>query len=247
MKKKLLALLLATALLTQLAPALAQQAENRTLQGLITEVDIGYFLMDDQTQGSVRVNLDDAITVYEGIAAKGKLKVGMYVFVEFNGIMTRSLPPQVTALKVGCYVVNGTVTEILNNGFVVEGDSVVGKVIVHMDDTMPSVYKGVPITIYYSGIMALSMPPQISAAYMVVPMLQGVVSASDQDGFTLTDDSGTAHHIALTADTRVLTIPADGERVRVYFSGEFVGTADVTALEVSSIPEKGEVNAYTQE
>lgn len=234
MKKKWFALLLSVTMLCQLAPAFAEQVQTYTLQGLITEVGDGNFVMDDETQNSVRVNLDDSITTYDGIAAKGELAVGQYVFVQYNGIMTRSLPPQVTALKVGCYVINGAVSEILTNGYIVEGDSVIGKVIVHMGDTFPPVYKGIPITIYYNGIMALSMPPQINAAYIIVPILEGVISDAASDSFTLNDDSGVAHKITLSADTRVLTLPANGERVRAYYSGELTNTTDATALEVST-------------
>lgn len=234
MMKKWFALLLAIAMLSPLMPTLAEQGQTYTLQGLITEVDSGYFVMDDETRGDVRVNLDDAITAYDGIAAKDKLTVGLYVFVQYNGIMTRSLPPQVTALKVGCYVVIGTVSDILTYGYIVEGDTVIGKVIVHMDDSLPPVYKGVPITLYYDGIMALSMPPQISAAYIIVPVLEGVISGASKDGFILTDDSGKAHQIALSDETRVLTLPAEGERVRVYYSGVLTNDTDATALEVST-------------
>ena len=134
--KKWLAMLLAVTMLCQLVPAVAEQAQTYTLQGLITEVDSGYFLMDDETQGTLQVNLDDSITTYDGIAAKNKLTVGLYVFVQYNGMMTRSLPPQATALKVGCYVVNGSVSDILTNGYIVEGDTVIGKVIVHITTQM---------------------------------------------------------------------------------------------------------------
>lgn len=247
MKQKLLALALCLAIVCAAVPALSEQAQNSTLQGLITEVDSGYFIMEDEQNGAVRVNLDDAITTYEGVAAKDKLAVGQYVFVQYNGTMTRSLPPQVTALTVGCFVVNGTVGDILPNGYIVTGDAVLGDVIVHMDDTLPSVYQGVPITLYYNGIMALSMPPQINAAYIVVPMLEGTVSSAASDGFTLTDAGGTAHRVTLTADTRVLTLPAKGELVRVYYNGQLSESGDATALEVSAIPGKDAGTTYTQE
>ncbi len=51
--------------------------------------------------------------------------------------------------------------------------------IVHGGDTLPPVYEGVAITLYYSGVIALSFPPQISAAYAVVPTLTGMVPAPE--------------------------------------------------------------------
>ena len=67
-----------------------------------------------------------------------------------------------------------------------------------------------------------------------MPVLEGVISDAVSDSFTLNDDSGVAHKITLSADTRVLTLPANGERVRVYYSGELTNTTDATALEVST-------------
>ena len=194
-------------------PAVAEQSPSQTLQGLITEVNESYFVMEDQSIGTVRVNLDDAVTAYDGIAVKGKLTVGLYVFVQYSGVLTRDIPPQATAQKVGCYVVRGSVGEILQNGYLVKGDTVLGDVIVHMGENMPSVYSGVAITVYYNGVMALSMPPQINAAYILVPMLDGIASAVTEQGFTLTDANGEIHAITLTADTRLLTVPAEGAHV----------------------------------
>ena len=234
MIKKSLAIAVALMLLMVPVLSMAQIATPVTLNGLITEIGDGYFLMTDETHGTVRVNLDDATTVYEGNAAKDALTVGMYVFVTYNGIMSRSIPPQVSALKVGCYVLAGTVTEILENGFVVEGDAVLGTVIVHMGEGFPTVYQGAAITVYYSGVMALSMPPQITAYHIVVPCLEGTVSGAAGGGFTLTDAQGTAYAVTVDAQTVTFAVPKDGDQVRVYYIGTPDASLPIAALEVTA-------------
>ena len=237
--RRSIAILLALLVCICALPAMAEQPASQTLQGLLTEVGDGYFLMQDETLGTVQVLLDDVTTVYDGVAAKGKLTVGLYVFVQYNGQLSPGDPPKVTAQKVGCYVVNGTVGEILQNGYLVTEDSVLGDVLVHMGQAMPSVYTGMTITVYYNGVMALSMPPQITAAYILVPMLDGYASAVTDQGFTVTDADGAAYPIAVSTATRMLTVPAEGAHVRVYFLAQPQANAANNALEVTALSDDG--------
>ncbi len=234
-KKSLFLILLSLMLLAMPFASLAEIATPVTLNGLISEVHEGFFLLEDEAIGTVRVNLDDALTVYEGIAAKGKLAVGQYVFVTYNGIMSRSIPPQVSALKIGCYLLQGTVTDILENGFVVEGDVVLGAVVVHMGEGFPTVYQGASIAVYYNGTMTLSLPPQIAAYHIVVPMVEGTVSQATRGGFTLTDAQGTAFAITLDEHTVTYAAPKDGDQVRVYFLGNLNAADPIAALEVAAV------------
>lgn len=234
MKRKPLSLALLLALLTLSLTALAQANQPTTLQGLILEVGDGYFLLADETRGTVRVNLDDPLTVYEGTVTRGTLAADQYVYVQYNGAMTRSLPPQVTALKISCFQISGTVSDILANGYVIEGDAVFNTVIVHMGEGFPPVFRGVPVTVYYNGILAMSMPPQLNAVHIVVPSLAGMVSGLTDQGFTLTEQGGQTHAVTLTGETAMQTLPADGEPVIVYYNGELAENGSVTALSVAS-------------
>jgi hypothetical protein len=204
-----------------------------TFEGLITEVESGYFVFNAANEGPVRANLDDT-TVYEGTASKDTLAVGQYVYVLYNGVMTRSLPPQISAQKVSCFEATGTVTSLLDNGFVLEGDAVLGTVVVHTDVTLPPVFLNVPVTLYYSGVMSMSMPPQISAVHLVVPELEGTVSDITEAGFTLTSANGAEFHITLGADMSVAVSPTDGARMVVYYNGQLSNGADVDALAIAA-------------
>ena len=235
MLKKILLAALACALLLPVAAAgLAETAPGKLLQGLITEVGDGYFVMNDEAIGPVRVNLDDAQTTYEGIAAKDTLAVGQYVLVTYNGAMTRSIPPQVTAQKVSCFVLSGVVTEILQNGYVVEGDSVIDRAIVHMGEGLAPVYLNMQVTVYYSGVMALSMPPQINALYVVVPTLAGTATGISDSGFTLTTAAGETYAVVQDGQTIRSVLLAEGLPVRVVYSGTLRADGAVLALEVTA-------------
>ncbi len=231
-----LALALILALLPLAAPA--ETETSVTLQGLITEAGSTYFIMTDRTHASVQVNIIDGVTVFEGIAAKDTLAVGLYVFVTYDGVMSRSLPPQVSAQIVACYRLTGTVADILENGVIVTGDEVTGTAIVLIGDNFPPVYLGVPITVYYNGLMALSMPPQIFASHIIVPYLEGAVSDANAQTFILTDADGATHIITMDAHTVTYAAPMDGEQVRVYVDGAAAENGTVYALEIVSTSEQ---------
>ena len=217
--------------------AAAEGLQGQTLQGLITALETDGFRMDDTVLGTVEVRLDAQLTAYEGIAARDRLAVGQYVYVQYNGILSRSVPPQVTALKVSCFALTGTVGAILENGCVVEGDAVLGTTVVHMAEGQPPVFTGMTVTAYYNGVLALSLPPQLTAVHLVVPVLEGTVSRTADAGFTLTDANGSATAITLTEVTALATLPADGVTVRVYYSGKAAADGAVTALGVQAATE----------
>ena len=66
---------------------------------------------------------------------------------------------------------------------------------------MPHLYQGMPITVYYNGVMAMSYPGQVTASHIVVPELTGTVSDRDSAGFTLTDADGNEYRVLLSEQT----------------------------------------------
>ena len=195
---------LALSLLMALALPLGAFAEENDpdtlLEGLVTEVLEQGFVMEDIELGSVLLNVDET-TVMDGILAEGDIEVGQYVFVEYDGRLTRSLPPQAHADRVGCYRLTGTVDLSLSMGVLLTGDPIFGDVIIRVDGSMPHLYQGMPITVYYNGVMAMSYPGQVTARHIVVPELTGTVSDRDSAGFTLTDADGNEYRVLLSEQT----------------------------------------------
>lgn len=205
---------LALSLLMALALPLGAFAEENEpdtlLEGLVTEVLEQGFVMEDTELGSVLLNVDET-TVMDGILAEEDIEVGQYVFVEYDGRLTRSLPPQAHADRVGCYRLTGTVDLSLSIGVLLTGDPIFGDVIIRVDGSMPHLFQGMPITVYYNGVMAMSYPGQVTASHIVVPELTGTVSDKDSAGFTLTDAEGNEYRVLLSEQTLAGVLSASVE------------------------------------
>ena len=165
--------------------------------------------------------------------------VGQYVLVTYNGQMTRSLPPQVTALTVSCFTATGIVSELTEESLMLT-DEKLGDLLVMLNDELPQVWEGGQITVYFDGVMTASLPAQIGARRIEVPSIIGEMSDQTEESFLLTDDSGEIWEVLLTEETSVSGTLADGDRVRVVFGGETSEPSDdvpaqLTAYAVQSI------------
>lgn len=209
MKKMMMTLLsLVLALALPLAAVAEEPEMDLLLEGLVTEIVDGGFVLDDINQGEVMVNTSEE-TVLDGVLLEEDLQVGMYVMVDFNGMMTRSLPPQVHADRIGCYRLSGSISEMLEDGsFLLTGDPIYDEVIVHTALDM-NLFVDMPITAYYNGAVAMSLPAQAGALHIVVPALEGSISDLTDEGFTLTDAEGTAYEVKLTEETLLSLQPAE--------------------------------------
>lgn len=202
--KKIFSVLMMIAMLAAMPfAAMAEEPEMDTLlEGIVTEIVDGGFVMEDAEQGEVMLNTSDA-TVFDGILLDGELEVGQYVFVEYDGRMTFSLPPQAHADRVACNVLTGSVVEVMEDGSILINDDTFGETIVQLDETMNHVYAGMPITVYYDGVMTLSLPGQANASHIILPELTGTVSNQTEEGFTLTDADGIEYEIKFAEDTLI--------------------------------------------
>jgi len=198
MKNKLcilLCLLLAFAL--PLAAFAEAEETDLQLEGFVTEIVDGGFVMEDIERGKVMLNVSEE-TVWDGMASQDGLSLGQYVLVDFDGRMTFSLPPQAHADRVGMYTLEGMVAEVYEDGMLLQGDPIYGDVIVNFAEAMPHVHQGMIVTVWYDGVMALSLPGQVTAKHITVPELVGTVSELAEDGFLLTDESGVPYQVLLT-------------------------------------------------
>jgi len=101
------------------AESLEEEAQEIfDLYGEILEITDEYVLIDTADMGHVQVNLSED-TVIEGVDA---LEIGQTAVVMYNGMMTRSLPPQITALHIGVYAVSGVIAEVLEDSIVIVND-----------------------------------------------------------------------------------------------------------------------------
>ena len=129
--------------------------------GVVTEIADDHLTIDTATHGQVHVHLTEE-TEYEGETPV----VGAYVHVINNGAMTMSIPPQITALRVGCYAFSGTVTDIADGCFTLAGDEMTYQVNAE-EEKLAGLTEGQTVTVYSNGAMTMSIPPQIYAELIV--------------------------------------------------------------------------------
>lgn len=145
--------------------ALSEEAEIElvTLTGVITGITDEYVLLDVGDMGQVQANLSED-TLIEGVE---ELAVGQTAIVTYDGKMTRSLPAQITALRVGVYEVRGTVKTIEDGRIIVEKSEGGDEVVLTLPENAPALAAGDVITAYTTGISTMSLPPQMNAIAIV--------------------------------------------------------------------------------
>ena len=147
------------------AEALSEEAEIElvTLTGVITEITDEYVLLDVGDMGQVQANLSED-TLIEGVE---ELAIGQTAIVTYDGKMTRSLPAQITALRVGVYEVRGTVKTMEDGRITVEKTEGGDEVVLTLPENAPALAVGDAITAYTTGISTMSLPPQMNAIAIV--------------------------------------------------------------------------------
>ncbi|MBQ8536983.1 MAG: hypothetical protein IJ461_06220, partial [Clostridia bacterium] len=124
---KLAALILAGLMsLTACAPAAAPEPQASqepvvSLTGTVNQVTEEGLLLDTES-GPVLV-LTNSDTVLEGFAALSDLAPGRMAEVLYNGMMTRSIPAQITAQRITSVQLAGTVTEHMESAFLMDTPS----------------------------------------------------------------------------------------------------------------------------
>lgn len=217
--KKIPALLLALILVFGLgSSALAQSQPIPPLEGVITEVtEDGSLLIDTTSIGPVLV-LVNAETTYQG---NENLAEGQYIYVIYDGVMTRSLPPQVNAMNIICYLIDGVVTSVnVTENSLLLSSKDQGLVLVHLPqmDTLPK--EGDFITVYFNGVMALSYPGQISATKVdIYQKAEGVVCETGEGYFLITRDKRTLR-VNTGKASRIAEGMEPGVMVDVFYLGQ---------------------------
>ena len=142
------------------------QEEIHEMTGTVVEVtDTGILITNTDGQ-QVQVNTYEE-TIWEGSAPAA----GDLIHVLYNGMMTRSLPPQINALRIGCYVFTGHIVELTETGFTLDtGDDIID---VHAAaELLSGLENGQRISVYFNGAMTMSLPAQIVAELIVPHMAE---------------------------------------------------------------------------
>ena len=178
--KKLFMILLAALFVFCSAHAEPVSEESFALEGMVLEITEEGWLIENAELGEVMI-LTSEDTYVE---AMRDIIPSDYLYIDYNGMMTRSLPPQVTASVVRMYVLTGSVVEANaeENTLLLNTDTH-GEVMVNL----PEEWAGYEIdseymTVYFNGAMTMSIPAQIGAGHALPGYtLQGTVTEINDD------------------------------------------------------------------
>lgn len=145
------------------AEEIEEIAEIFDISGEILEITPEYILIGNEMLGEVQVNLAEG-TVIEGAHA---LEVGQTVVIMYNGMMTRSLPAQITAMHIGVYVVEGSVTAVEDEFVMILREDTEEEVMMTLPENAPELKEGDRVIAYTNGAMTMSLPPQMNAIAIV--------------------------------------------------------------------------------
>lgn len=157
--KKIVCVLMILATLLAVLPAGAQESEVFLLSGTIMEVLDDCVMLDVPELGDVQAFIGEETTI-EGVDA---LRIGQTAVVLYDGKMTRSLPPQITAQRISVYAVEGTVTEVDEDRVTILRGDELGEVVLTLPENAPELEIGQSVIAYTTGIMTMSLPPIMNA------------------------------------------------------------------------------------
>lgn len=233
--KKIIVLMLAAVIACFAAFAETGEESILPIGGIVTGItENGGYIVENAEYGEVEILINEE-TYTETMR---DIMPGDFIYVEYDGMMTRSLPPQVTADAVRMYVAEGDITEVF-----AEENAVMLMTESHgeMYVTLPEEWKDAQtdvdhMTIYFDGVMTMSLPPRVNAAY-VVPgySLQGEVTEI-AEGYILIGEGMETVQVG----TENIELPGDmktGDIIRVIFDGQMTRSipAQITAQEIVQI------------
>ena len=250
--KKMLAILMALLMAALLLPAYAEEgdvAEIAEIAGTVLEIGEESILLETP-EGQLIEAILTADTIREG----KEIAVGDFIHVMYNGQMTRSYPAQVTAQHIGCYVLTGTVSDITDEGFTLTTDETT--YIVHATaEQLAQITDGAEINVYFSGVIAMSLPGQISAEQITAVEEEAVLTGTVVEAYiTMETADGQQIQVNLTSLTQLPAgIPDLGDTVRVTYNGQMTSsipaqvTADTVDIAVTIDELAGEIVEITKD
>lgn len=216
--KKMMRILLSMLMVLSLGSAMAEPA-GETMIGTITEMrDNGSFLIEQLDNGTpVQVNVPEDLT-YE---AAWTLGVGDVVIVSYNGIMTRSMPGQITAQAIRSASIEGIVAEVGNeqNRILIDSQEY-GQVFATLPEGEKAEdYLNKTVRVFFNGIMAMSLPGQVHALTIQEVFTETGEVKEIQDQYFLIAADGNEVRVNFDDHSKLIHSFHVGDEVQVYYNG----------------------------
>lgn len=210
-----------------------------TLSGYVMDVQEDHILLLTPEGLYVEALLTDE-TVTEG----AEVMIGDFVHVIYNGMMTRSLPAQITAQVVSNYKVQGVVSDLAEDSFTLTFGEESWQINAPAD-MLEDIQDGMFITVYHTGMMTRSLPAQLIASHIRGQELVGTVTEMMENGFLLSVECEEIPYAVFPMeDALVFVQPEPGMEVIVATNGLMTSGLDqitVNATEILPLPVAQEV------
>ena len=232
----LMALILALTNLTALAEDASDDVLATTviLSGYVLEVQDEHLLVKTPDGLHMQAAITDE-TLFEG----ADVMVGDFVHILYNGMMTRSLPAQITAQAVRCHKLMGVVSEMSEDGFTLTYGEEIYRINASAQQ-LDGIQDGMFVTVYHGGMMTMSLPAQVAADHIRGMELVGTVTEMIEGGFLLTIEGEEIPYAVYPMEDALLFVQAEpGMEVIVAINGLMTAGLDqitVNATEVLPLP-----------
>lgn len=249
--KKMIATLLAL-LLALLS--LAAFAEDETAipspeaDDLANIADLAGFVMDVQEEYLLVMTRDglyvEALLTPDTLFEGSDVMIGDFVHIMYNGMMTRSLPAQITAMNVACHKLQGVVSEMTEEGFTLTFGEDVWQI--NAETTLlEGIQNDMFVTVFHNGMMTMSLPAQVTADHVRGQEIVGVVTEMMENGFILTVDGEEIPYAVLPREDALIFVQAEpGMEIIVVTDGTMTSALDqitVNAMEIIPLPTVQEI------
>ena len=217
----------------------AADVEIAEISGFVMEVLDESILLTTRDGLVVEALLNDA-TVCEG----KEIAVGDFITIFYNGMMTRSIPAQITAEYIADHMLMGVVSEMTETGFTLTFGEEIYQVNAEAA-LMAGIQDGMFVTVYHNGAMTMSLPAQVSAAHIRGQELVGTVTEMAEGGFILTvEGEELPYQVALKEGAMQFVQAEPGMEVFVIIDGLVTASLEsilVNATEILPLPAVQEV------
>ena len=239
----LMALMLAMTALTAFAEDEAvipsPEAESTTIEGFVMDVTDEMILLMTRDRLYVEALLTPD-TIFDG----KDIAIGDFIQIDYSGMMTRSLPAQITADIVRDHMLMGVVSEMTENGFTLTfGEDIYA---VNADAAlMAGIQDGMFVTVYFNGMMTRMIPAGVNALHIRGQEIVGTVTEMVEGGYTLTvEGEELPYHVAIKEDALQFVQAEPGMEVIVIIDGLQTASLEsilVNATEILPLPTVQEV------
>ncbi len=229
----LMALMMAMTTLTAFAedalpsPDADELADFVLLDAFVMNVTAESLLLQDRTGMLVEALIDEN-TVFEG----KDVAIGDFVQVVYNGMMTRSLPGQITAQLIRNNMLMGVVSELTEEGFLLTYGEEIYQV--NADASLlEGIQDGMFVTLYHNGMMTRSIPAMVTALHIRGQEIVGTVTEMAEGGFILTvEGEEIPYHVAIKENAIQFVQAEPGMEVIVIIDG--VQTSSLESILVNA-------------